>query len=60
MSGDLTNLDTFNWYYKNLFEWKVKNYKRGKRIVYIGEKRDNPNYSVVFKKLLIFFKQTVI
>ena len=52
-SGDLTNLDTFNWYYKNLFEWKIKNYKRGKRIVYIGEKRDNPNYSVVFKKLKV-------
>jgi len=53
MSGDLTNLDTFNWYYKNLFEWKVKNYKKGKRIVYIGEKKDNPNYSVVFKKLKV-------
>mgnify|MGYP002626144686 CR=1 FL=1 len=52
-SGDLENLDNFNWYYKDFFKWKPKNYKKGKRIVYIGEKKDNPNYTVVFKKLNI-------
>lgn len=52
-SEELTNLNTFNWYYKNYFDWKIKNYKKGKRIVYIGEKKDNPNYTVVIKKLKV-------
>jgi len=52
-SGGLENFDNFNWYYKDYFDWKPKNYKKGKRIVYIGEKRDDPNYTVVFKKLKV-------
>ena len=52
-SGGLENFDNFNWYYKDYFDWKPKNYKKGKRIVYIGEKRDAPNYTVVFKKLKV-------
>ena len=52
-SGDLENFDNFNWYYKDYFNWKTKNYKKGRRIVYIGEKKDDPNYTVVFKKLRV-------
>ena len=52
-SGGLENFDNFNWYYKDYFNWKPKNYKKGKRIVYIGEQKDNPNYTVVFKKLKV-------
>ena len=52
-SEALGNLDNFNWYYKDDFEWKTKNYKIGRRIVYIGEKKDNPNYTVVFKKIRV-------
>ena len=52
-SGDLEKLDNFNWYYKDYFNWKAKNYKKERRIVYIGEKKDNPNYTVVFKKLRV-------
>ena len=52
-SGDLEKLDNFNWYYKDYFNWKTKNYKKGRRIVYIGEKKDDPNYTVVFKKLKV-------
>ena len=47
------NNDNFNWYYKDYFEWKPKNYKKGKRIVYIGEKKDDPNYTVVLKKIKV-------
>ena len=56
MSSDsrgLENLDNFNWYYKDYFNWKPVNYKRGMRIVYIGEKKEHPNYTVIIKKLKV-------
>ena len=52
-SEGLENFDNFNWYYKDYFNWDPTNYKKGKRIVYIGKKKDDPKYTVVFKKITV-------
>ena len=50
---DLEILDNFDWYYKNLFIWKEKSYSRGKRIVYFGDKIEEPKFTVVLKKIKV-------
>lgn len=50
---DLVFLDNFKWYYKDLFIWKVKYYSNGKRIVYFGEKKNEPKFTVVLKKIKV-------
>lgn len=50
---DLTLLDNFDWYYKNLFIWKEKSYLRGKRIVFFGERIKEPKFTVVLKKIKV-------
>ena len=49
---NFVNLDNFNWYYKNIFNWSVK-YTSKNRMVFYGEKKDNSNYSVIIKKIKI-------
>ena len=51
---DLTMLNNFDWYYKDLFIWKNKYYySKGKRIVFFGEKIENPKFTVVLKKFKV-------
>ena len=50
---DLEKIDNFNWYYKDLFAWGLKSYKKGKRIVYFGEKIKGNKFTVVLKKIKI-------
>ena len=50
---DLAMLNNFDWYYKDLFIWKNKYYSKGKRIVFFGEKIENPKFTVVLKKFKI-------
>ena len=50
---NFVNLDNFNWYYKNIFNWSVK-YTSKNRMVFYGEKKDNSDYSVIIKKIKIF------
>lgn len=49
---NFVNLDNFNWYYKNIFNWSVK-YTSKNRMVFYGEKKDNSEYSVIIKKIKI-------
>lgn len=51
--SDLELLNNFNWYYKDLFNWTIQYYKKGKRIVFFGEKKDDPNFKVVLKKIKV-------
>ena len=53
MEDDLEILDNFHWYYKDLFIWREKNYLQGHRIVYFGEKIDEPKFTVVLKKIKV-------
>lgn len=50
---ELEAIDNFKWYYKHLFTWDVKYYSKGRRIVYFGEKIDNPKFTVVLKKIKV-------
>lgn len=50
---DLETIDNFNWYYKNLFIWNQRHYSRGKRVVFFGDKIEEPKFTVVLKKIKI-------
>lgn len=50
---DLETLNNFNWYYKDLFIWKSQYYSRGRRIVFFGEKIDEPKFIIVLKKIKV-------
>lgn len=50
---DLEILDNFDWYYKGLFIWKEKSYYKRKRIVFFGEKIEEPKFTVVLKKIKV-------
>ena len=49
----LISINNFNWYYKNLFDWKDLFFSKNKRIVYFGKKIDNPDFKVIVKKIKI-------
>ena len=50
---ELELIDNFDWYYKDLFIWKEKYYSKGKRIVYFGDKIEEPKFTVVLKKIKV-------
>ena len=50
---ELETIDNFKWYYKNLFTWKAKYYLKGKRIIYFGDKIDEPKFTVILKKIKV-------
>lgn len=54
MSNDIKNLDMFDWYYKDLFNWESKSYnKKAERIVFCGEKKDDNDFMVFLKKIKV-------
>ena len=48
-------MNNFNWYYKNLFNWSLitNSTNKNQRIVFIGNKKDDSKYTVVIKKIKI-------
>ena len=49
----LYDLSNFDWYYKEEFDWKDFIFSKNKRTVFFGNKKDNPDFKVILKKIKI-------
>ena len=51
----IESLDNFGWYYKDLFKWKSIGFSeyKSKRIVFVGNKIDDPKFTVIIKKITL-------
>lgn len=49
----LYDLSNFDWYYKDEFDWNDFIYSKNKRTVFFGNKKDNPDFKVILKKIKI-------
>ena len=51
---DVDTIDDFNWYYKDLFNWKnISDNNEAQRDVYLGVNKKDPKDSIILKKIKI-------
>ena len=49
----LYDLSNFDWYYKEEFDWKDFIFSKNKRTVFFGNKKGDPDFKVILKKIKI-------